>query len=332
MTRFARAGIANKKKPGDASSWEELKKTSSSTHTKNKLTSKSKPKKHDDDDKGQSAKLNLNESSTKAFKKKKKMKGTSASPDVRKRDSKPTPSTSAMKNVSVLSHFGENETFKFNPANVGQSSKSLIEELEEMDKQQLAEANQQKVAQYQDEDRTIDSNRKETMDKEELRSENRRLKRQHIKANKMVCYHCRESGHGVADCPKALADVEQGTGVCFRCGSTEHDVSQCTARIDPNEGEFPFAKCFICQEKGHLSKSCPDNPRGLYPMGGCCEHCESVEHRSWDCPHNKQLKGVEEIQLSTYSSTSHHSADAEDFGAPRQRVVTKKKGPKIVKF
>ena len=51
-----------------------------------------------------------------------------------------------------------------------------------------------------------------------------------------VCYHCREPGHGVADCPKALADVEQGTGVCFRCGSTEHDVSQCTARIDPNEG------------------------------------------------------------------------------------------------
>lgn len=32
-------------------------------------------------------------------------------------------------------------------------------------------------------------------------------------------------------------------------------------------GPFPFAKCFICQEMGHLSKSCPENPRGLYPRG-----------------------------------------------------------------
>ena len=32
-------------------------------------------------------------------------------------------------------------------------------------------------------------------------------------------------------------------------------------------GEFPYAKCFICGETGHLSKQCPDNPKGLYPMG-----------------------------------------------------------------
>lgn len=32
-------------------------------------------------------------------------------------------------------------------------------------------------------------------------------------------------------------------------------------------GKFPYAKCFICGETGHLSKQCPDNPKGLYPMG-----------------------------------------------------------------
>jgi hypothetical protein len=32
-------------------------------------------------------------------------------------------------------------------------------------------------------------------------------------------------------------------------------------------GAFPFAKCFICQEMGHLARSCPENPRGLYPQG-----------------------------------------------------------------
>ena len=36
---------------------------------------------------------------------------------------------------------------------------------------------------------------------------------------------------------------------------------------DLHLGEFPYAKCFICGEIGHLSRSCPDNPRGLYPKG-----------------------------------------------------------------
>ena len=34
-------------------------------------------------------------------------------------------------------------------------------------------------------------------------------------------------------------------------------------------GSYPFATCFICHEKGHLTNSCPDNPKGLYPHGTC---------------------------------------------------------------
>uniref|UniRef100_A0A8B9E6D5 Zinc finger CCHC-type containing 9 n=1 Tax=Anser cygnoides TaxID=8845 RepID=A0A8B9E6D5_ANSCY len=84
-----------------------------------------------------------------------------------------------------------------------------------------------------------------------------------------VCFHCREPGHGVADCPAVLESQDMGTGICYRCGSTEHDISKCKAKIDPAAGAFPYAKCFICGEMGHLSRSCPDNPKGLYAEGEC---------------------------------------------------------------
>lgn len=51
-----------------------------------------------------------------------------------------------------------------------------------------------------------------------------------------VCFHCREPGHGVADCPAVLESQDMGTGICYRCGSTEHDISKCKAKIDPAAG------------------------------------------------------------------------------------------------
>nr|VDD17367.1 unnamed protein product [Brassica rapa] len=45
-----------------------------------------------------------------------------------------------------------------------------------------------------------------------------------------------------------------------------------------------FASCFICKEHGHISKNCPQNKHGVYPMGGCCKVCGSVAHLVKDCP------------------------------------------------
>ncbi|XP_058267755.1 zinc finger CCHC domain-containing protein 9 [Hemibagrus wyckioides] len=155
--------------------------------------------------------------------------------------------------------------------------------------------------------------------KKNKRRENRRIKRQNATKSNMVCFNCRKPGHGLADCPKA-DDEEMGRGICFRCGSTEHDIQRCRAKIDPAMGDYPYAKCFICGKTGHLSKSCPDNPKGLYAAGGCCRICGSVEHFQKDCPdHQTASKAITVGRLS-----NKISADHEDISVPVTQVSLKR--------
>lgn len=55
---------------------------------------------------------------------------------------------------------------------------------------------------------------------------------------------------------------------------------------DPGRGFISIYLFF--RETGHLAKACPDNPRGLYPKGGGCRFCGSVEHLKSDCPRKAQ--------------------------------------------
>ncbi|NXH92683.1 ZCHC9 protein, partial [Edolisoma coerulescens] len=142
-----------------------------------------------------------------------------------------------------------------------------------------------------------------------------------------VCFHCREPGHGVADCPAVLESQDMGTGICYRCGSTEHDLSKCRAKVDPAAGPFPYAKCFICGEMGHLSRSCPDNPKGLYAEGGGCKLCGSVEHFKKDCP---EKQNTEQVTIGRW--TPGLSADHEDVVAMPVLQRTQPKRPKVVTF
>ncbi|KAF8325773.1 uncharacterized protein EI90DRAFT_2015627 [Cantharellus anzutake] len=67
-----------------------------------------------------------------------------------------------------------------------------------------------------------------------------------------------------------------------RCGSAEHTLKECKEKTDP-QNPLPFASCFVCSEKGHLSGKCPKNENGLYPNGGGCRMCGMKDHLAKDC-------------------------------------------------
>ncbi|XP_077478625.1 zinc finger CCHC domain-containing protein 9 [Stigmatopora argus] len=161
------------------------------------------------------------------------------------------------------------------------------------------------------------------------RRENRRLKRQTDKKGKMLCFNCRKPGHGLADCPQAERERETGAGICYRCGSAEHDIQRCRAKVDPAVGDYPYAKCFICSQTGHLSRSCPDNPKGLYAQGGGCRICGSVEHFQKDCP--QRQASAENAALTLDWLSNNMSADHQDVHVPVPTQAKAKQG-KVVFF
>uniref|UniRef100_A0A4W5KIH9 CCHC-type domain-containing protein n=1 Tax=Hucho hucho TaxID=62062 RepID=A0A4W5KIH9_9TELE len=59
--------------------------------------------------------------------------------------------------------------------------------------------------------------------------------------------------------PPEKSEMKPGYGLMGR------DICYCC--------ECPYAKSFICSKTGHMSRSCPDNPKGLYATDkDCPEH------------------------------------------------------------
>jgi len=184
---------------------------------------------------------------------------------------------------------------------------------------------------------------KAKMTKEDRRSKYTAIARerqQRHKAKDLVCYHCREKGHSIHNCPQATSSTKKNKKlaaaiICYKCGSTEHTLSQCKKKKDDNDDALPFATCFICREQGHLASSCAKNEHGIYINGGACKHCGSKQHRGTDCNERKSKQKnekqaerggrVEEVDINdllegTADDDSKDTTDKKRSNAPPKTV------------
>ncbi|XP_045112529.1 THO complex subunit 2-like [Portunus trituberculatus] len=166
--------------------------------------------------------------------------------------------------------------------------------------------------------------------KKERRKEERVLKNE----RSLVCLNCRQPGHMVSACPSiAAADGEGQPSICYTCGSTEHTSSSCNLKKG-SEKSFSFATCYICKESGHISRQCPDNPRGLYPRGGACRGCGSVEHLAKDCPDLQKENAEYTIKVGRMKGEELEALDENDEAGDQDTSPSPSKWTKckVVKF
>lgn len=163
--------------------------------------------------------------------------------------------------------------------------------------------------------------------KKVLKKERRKAEKSLANVKKNVCYKCREPGHQLSQCPK----ISEKIGKCFKCGSSEHTSKDCVSKLKGADA-YKFADCFVCKQKGHLAKACPDNPKGLYPKGGGCRFCGSVEHLKSECP-RKSVKDAKNHVTAKRHSDKDNIEEEVDLQAPKIKSAKKKpKQSKVVNF
>jgi len=166
-----------------------------------------------------------------------------------------------------------------------------------------------------------------------IKKERRIAEKNLARSKKLVCFKCRMPGHMLADCPQAEdLDKRPSSGLCFKCGSLEHTSKDCKLKRS-GENAYNFASCFICKQEGHLAKACPDNPKGLYPKGGGCIFCGSVEHLKRDCPRKveKDLKSGVKVAMMSDNVEDEPSFDRHHSGSAAKKR-RKDRPEKIVTF
>ncbi|XP_050419720.1 zinc finger CCHC domain-containing protein 9-like [Adelges cooleyi] len=154
----------------------------------------------------------------------------------------------------------------------------------------------------------------------------RRAEKKLARLRQKTCFHCRQPGHMLNQCPQLASNT--ALGVCFKCGSTEHKLQEC--RNAGNSSQLEYAKCFICNEDGHLSRQCPDNPMGLYPNGGACRLCGDVTHFAKDCPEKQKRKNEDDLPVVGMMN-NREIEELEDNKQHKKRNLTGFNGTKMFK-
>jgi Zinc knuckle len=179
----------------------------------------------------------------------------------------------------------------------------------------------------------------------------------------LICFQCRQKGHTVQFCTQANIEDSNEVGskstknkkqsirpiinaCCYKCGSMEHSLAKCPKRVpgksEKEDTDLPFATCFICQQKGHLSSQCSQNEHGIYVNGGQCKHCSSIYHRASDCPNKRKAQStsndadkynppmdgnfdvselLEEGAIDSYSESVKLKQDRSSSNTKKKRVV-----------
>jgi len=165
--------------------------------------------------------------------------------------------------------------------------------------------------------------------KKVLKRERRKAENSLANFSKKVCFQCREPGHRLSECPKAK--VNETVGKCYKCGSKDHTSKTCVSKLKGADA-YKFADCFVCGQKGHLAKACPDNPKGLYPNGGGCRFCGSVEHLKSECP-RKSVKDAKIHVTASRHSDRDNIEEEVDLNVPKNKLTFKKeKKAKVINF